>query len=134
MDYSEDEWRELFAVYRLEVVRAGFGDWDRRACADREDQTAQIAFRRYTRDFVLLLKTLDPDYRKSLIEDLGERVQDVHGRPVSDVRVVLGDGESQSLRELPISGGHAQAFAAFGLELFGDGWNAPDPTEGEDAE
>ncbi|MNV27457.1 hypothetical protein D3C71_1186080 [compost metagenome] len=123
MDYTDEEWRDLFASYRLEVVRAGFGDWDRLACAEPTEQSPRAAFRRYARDFVYLLKARGQENRANLISRLGELVRDREGRPVSDVRIVSADGESRHFLELPIGADEARAFAALNKELFG---GAPD--------
>lgn len=120
LDYSDEDWRDLFAAYRLEVVRAGFGDWDRLASADLPDHSIRAAFRSYARDFVYLLKTRGHEYRATLIKRLGERIQDTEGRPITDVRIVSADGEGRHLLELPIGPDESRAFADLNHDLFGD--------------
>lgn len=150
MAETDDDWRELFETYRLEVIRAGFGAWDEAAFVNDDPDEAPEAwdafpkpvlldlgdegrghvseqFERYAKRFVKMLSCLEAQSVDRLVRDLGELVRTRDGEPVATVLVQTADGKAEALERHSRHEGLVAAFQALNETLFSPG--DPEPLE-----
>lgn len=148
MAETDDDWRELFETYRIEVIRAGFGAWDEAAFANDDpdeepaawddfrkpvfidlgdDRPGHISerFERYAKRFVKMLSCLEAETVDRLIRDLGELIRTRNGEPVATVVIQNADGEAVTLGTRYQHEGLVAAFQALNETLFSPGDPAP---------
>ena len=133
MAETDDDWRDLFETYRIEVIRAGFGAWDEAAFANDDPDEEPAAwddfrkpvfidlgdergghvseqFERYAKRFVRMLNCLEAQTTDRIVRDLGELVRTRDGEPGAAVLVQTADGEVEALG---IRYEHEELVAAF---------------------
>ncbi len=96
VEFSDDEWNDLLDTLRIEVIRAGYADWDRSAFAAMETDGRAAAVEDYLTSLIRLLKIGSGPYRTGLRSALSNLVQDADGRPVAEAYLVDDEGYEQA--------------------------------------
>jgi hypothetical protein len=98
LEFDDDQWREVFEELRIQVIGAGFGDWDRNAICALEEAAPRTAMSSYLDSFARFLKVGSTPYREELQTRLGMVLETGDGMPVT--RAILRLEEDGSTREL----------------------------------
>lgn len=96
--FTDDEWNGILETLRSEVVRAGYGDWDRHAYAALEADTDRTAVRDYLTWFIGALEVGSSRYRKATCQALADLVVDTDGRPIRAGELIDADGSGRDDR------------------------------------
>lgn len=92
---SDEEWADLLATLRTEVIRSGYADWDRSAFAALETNDQAASFESYLTKLIAVLKIGSGAHRQGIRAGLSELLRDADNRPVVDATLIDDEGYEQ---------------------------------------